>query len=116
MSKANTSGKKAIINAITDPSLEFDVFEMARQRLVRVFSDGGHEPLEAEKIALYVVEGLRHVPKLLNVLTRIKAPSQDEILDALGPVLDEAIALDKAKLMLLRVDEAEEEIRKDNTR
>ena len=113
MGKAKASGKKAIINAITDPSLEFDVLEMARQRLVKVFSDGGHERLEAEKIALYVVEGLRHVPNLLNVLTRVKAPSQDEILDALGPVLDEAVALDKAKLMLLRVDEDDEEMRKD---
>ena len=113
MGKANASGKKALINAITDPSLEFDVLEMARQRLVKVFIDGGHERLEAEKIALYVVEGLRHVPKLLNVLTRIKAPSQDEILEALGPVLDEAIALDKARLLLLRVDEPDEEIRKD---
>ena len=53
------------------------------------------------------------MPKLLNVLTRIKAPSQDEILVALGPVLDEAVALDKAKLMLLRVDEDDEEMRKD---
>ena len=105
MSKANDSSEKAIINAITDPSLEFDVFEMARQRLVKVFSDGGHEPLQAEKIALHIVEGLQHVPKLLNVLTRIKAPASDEILDALGPVLDEAIALDKAKRMLLRLDE-----------
>ena len=113
MGKANASAKKAVINAITDPSLEFDVFETARQRLVKVFHDGGHESIEAEKIALYVIEGLRHVPKLLNVLTRIKAPSQDEILDALGPVLDEAIALDKAKLMLLRVGEDDEEIRKD---
>ena len=112
MGKANASKKKAIIKEITDPSLEFDVLEMARQRLVQVFCDGGHERLEAEKIALYIIEGLRNVPKLLNVLTRIKAPSQDEILNALGPVLEEATALDKAKL-LLRLAEDDEEIRKD---
>src|SRR5215212_103033 len=35
-------------------------------------------------IALYVIQGLRPVPKLLNVLTRIKNPKQDEILNALG--------------------------------
>jgi hypothetical protein len=97
------SKKRAMIEALTDPSLEFDVFELARQRLVEVFTAGGHDPLDAEKIALYVVEGLQHVPKLLNVLTRIKAPAGDEILDALGPVLDEAPALEKAKSMLLRL-------------
>lgn len=89
---------------ITDPSLEFDIFEMARQRLVEVFIAGGHELIEAEKIALYVVAGLRPVPRLLQVLTRIKTPTRAEILEALGPVLDEAIALDKAKRILLHMD------------
>ena len=103
MGKEDPPQNKAIITEITDPSLEFDIFEMARQRLVRTFIIGGHERLEAEQIALYVVEGLQHVPKLLNVLTRIKAPTRTEILDALGPVLDEAGALDKAKRMLLHL-------------
>jgi len=94
--------------AKTDPSLEFDVFETARIRLVEVFIRGGHDSVEAERIALYVVQGLRRVPKLLNVLTRIKAPAQNEILDALGPVLDETPALDKAKRMLLRAGEGGE--------
>jgi hypothetical protein len=106
MGKADTSENKP---ATTDPSLEFDVFETARVRLVEVFINGGHDPVEAERIALYVVQGLRRVPKLLNVLTRIKAPAQDEILDALGPVLDDAPALDKAKRMLLRADEGGEQ-------
>lgn len=101
MGEAEDTKRKALINALTDPSLEFDVFEMARQRLVEVFTAGGRERLEAEKIALYIVEGLQHVPKLLNVLTRIKEPESSEILDALGPVLDESVALDKAKRMLL---------------
>ena len=106
MDKSDPSKNKSIMRAITDPSLEFDVFELARQRLVEVFISGGHERLEAEKIALYVIEGLCHVPKLLNMLTRIKAPARDEILEALGPVLDDAVALDKAKLMLLHRDES----------
>lgn len=99
---------KGVIAEITDPSLEFDIFEMARQRLVEVFSGGGHEPLEAEKIALYIIEGLQHVPKLLNVLTRMKAPTREEILDALGPVLDEAIAFEKAKQKLLHIKASQE--------
>ena len=105
MGKTNSSENKLVI---TDPSLEFDVFEMARQRLVEVFSAGGRERIEAEKIALYVVQGLRPVPKLLNVLTRIKAPTRAEILDTLGPVLDESAALDKAKRMLLHMGVDEE--------
>jgi glycerol-3-phosphate dehydrogenase len=108
MGKSDASGNKAIMRALTDPSLEFDVFEMARQRLVEVFIAEGHERLEAKKIAVYIVEGLQHVPKLLNVLTRIKLPEQTEILEALGPVLDEASALDKARRMLLHLDADQE--------
>lgn len=52
MSKADHPSSKAIIREITDPSLEFDLFEMARQRLVQVFITGRHEWLEAEQIAL----------------------------------------------------------------
>lgn len=97
------------MRALTDPSLEFDVFEMARQRLVEVFIGEGHERLEAEKIAVYIVEGLQHVPKLLNVLTRIKLPEQTEILEALAPVLDEASALNKARQMLRQEDRDQEQ-------
>jgi len=102
MKQSNTSENKRVK---TDPSLEFDVFETARVRLVEVFVRGGHDSVRAERMALYVVEGLRRVPKLLNVLTRIKAPAPDEILDALGPVLDDAAALEKAKRIVLRADE-----------
>lgn len=101
MGKINASDDKFFI---TDPSLEFDIFEMARQRLVEVFVAGGHDLIEAEKIALHVVAGLRPVPKLLQVLMRNKAPTRVEILETLGPVLDEAIALDKAKRMLLHMN------------
>jgi hypothetical protein len=104
MGEAEDTKQRALINALTAPSLEFDVFELARQRLFDVFTAGGRERLESEKIVLYIVEGLQHVSKLLNVLTRIKEPASTEILDALGPVLDEAIALEKAKRLLLRIE------------
>ena len=107
MGKSGASGNKAIMRALTDPSLQFDVFEMARQRLVEVFVSEGRERLEAEKIALYIVESLQHVPKLLNVLTQIRVPSRTEILDALGPVLDEAGTLNKARRMLREDPERE---------
>jgi hypothetical protein len=52
------------------------------------------------------LQGLRRVLKLLNVLTRIKAPTHVEILEVLEPVLDDAPALDGAERMLLHMDEA----------
>lgn len=106
MSRNDTSENKLII---TDPSLEFDIFETARLRLVEAFVDGGHEPLEAEKIALYVVQGMRPMPKLLNVLTRSQGPTRGEIIEALGPVLDETIALNKARQMLLHIEQGSSE-------
>ena len=54
---------------IDDTSLEFDMFEDIRRKLVEVFVREGRARLEAEKIALYVVQGVRDVPKLLTVLT-----------------------------------------------
>lgn len=101
--KAKDRGK--LCDTPTDPSLEFDTFEYMRQRLADVFVEGGHDALEAAKIALYVVQGVHHVPKLLRVFTVEKSPQLDEILDALGPVLDEAPALEKAKQLLLHVDD-----------
>lgn len=88
----------------TDPSLEFDVFELTRQRLVEAFIAGGRTRLDAERIALYVVRGAQPVARFLKVLTRVKPPTHEEVLDALGPVLDEAVALEKAKQLLLRME------------
>jgi hypothetical protein len=84
----------------TDPSIEFDILEMARLRLVEALMSAGRPALEAERIALYVVEGLRNVPRLLKVLTGVQSPSPAEILDTLGPVLDQAFALEKARYLL----------------
>ena len=84
----------------TDPSIEFDILEMARLRLVESLMSAGRPAIDAERIALYVVEGLRNVPKLLRVLTRVQPPSPAEILDNLDPVLDEAFALEKARHLL----------------
>ena len=97
-----------ICDTPTDPSLEFDTFEYMRSRLTDALVEAGREPLEAAKIALYVVQGVRHVPKLLRVFTVEKAPTPDEITAALGPVLDEAPALEKARRLLLRLDQEEQ--------
>jgi hypothetical protein len=88
----------------TDPSLEFDVFEMFRLRLAEVLMRRGYDLVDAERIALYVVEGARPVAHLLKVLTRIKQAEDDEVIVALDHVLAETPALEKAKRLRLRAE------------
>jgi glycerol-3-phosphate dehydrogenase len=87
---------------IDDTSLEFDMFEDIRRKLVEVFVREGRSRLEAEKIALYVVQGVRDVPKLLTILTEKEVDA--EILHALHNFLEDASALDKARELLLGLD------------
>ena len=101
---ASVKDRGKLCDTPSDPSLEFDTFEYMRRRLTNAFIEGGHDALEAAKIALYVVQGVRHVPKLLRIFTVEKPPTLDEILDALGPVLDETPALEKARQLLLQLD------------
>jgi hypothetical protein len=82
-----------------DPSMEFDMFEDARRRLTRVFEGRGHDRLEAERAALYIVQGVREVPRLIAVLTHGERPDE-VILDALEKVFDNAPALAKARAVL----------------
>ena len=86
---------------IEDTSLEFDMFEDVRRNLVKLLVSEGHERLEAEKIALYIVQGLRDSPKLLTMLAETDAHTRAEIFGALRSFLDNASALDKARSMLL---------------
>jgi hypothetical protein len=92
----------------TDPSLEFDVFEMVRLRLAEVLMRRGYEQVEAERIALYLVEAARPVSHLLKVLTRVRQPEDDdEVVIALDHVLDKLPAMLKAKRLRLREDAGE---------
>lgn len=86
----------------TDPSLEFDVFEMVRVRLVEALTAGGHELIEAERLALYVVGVARPASNLLKVATRAKPPAHEEVLAAMSRVIDEAGALDRARRIMYR--------------
>lgn len=88
----------------TDPSLEFDLFEVVRLRLAEALTRRDYDPLEAERIALYVVKGVRPVSQFLKVLTTEKAPGDDEIMDALTRTLDEAPTFARATRLLLRAD------------
>ena len=86
---------------IDDNSLEFDMFEDMRRKLVELLVAERYERIEAEKIALYVVQGVREVPKLLSALAKIRADARAEVLETLHDVLENAWALDKAKALML---------------
>lgn len=93
---------------IEDNSLEFDMFEDMRRRLVEVLVSEGHERLDAEKIALYVVQGLREMPKLVKMLSESRSHPRAEIISTLKLALENASALDKAREMLLSFDAGEQ--------
>ena len=90
---------------IDDNSLEFDMFEDARRRLVKVLVSEGRERLEAEKIALYVVQGMREMPKLVKMLSEARSHPRAEILSTLVLVLENAAALEKARILLLSLED-----------
>ena len=91
---------------IDDNSLEFDMFEDVRRRLVEVLVSEGRERLDAEKIALYVIQGMREMPKFVKLLSESRSHPRVEILSTLRLVLENASALEKARIMLLGLDEA----------
>jgi hypothetical protein len=88
-----------------ESSLEYDLFENMRRRLARLLAAEGREEIEAERIALYVMQGVREVPKLLNALGSKNTPDA-ETRDILNLVLDGAASLERARLLLLGIDEA----------
>jgi hypothetical protein len=92
---------------IDDTSLEFDMFEDARQRLVHVLVGQGRDRLEAEKIALYVIQGLREMPRLITILSEPRSHSTAKTLQALNRVLDNANALEKARALLLGLNDTQ---------
>jgi hypothetical protein len=87
-----------------ESSLEFDMFEDMRRTLASILTEGGRDPIEAERISFYVLQGLREVPKLMHALGKSKKPAA-ETLALLTEVLENASSLDKARVMLLGPDE-----------
>ncbi len=92
---------------IDDTSLEFDMFEDARQRLVMVLVGDGHARIEAEKIALYVIQGLRDMPRFLTMLSDVASYSPAEVIETLHRVLGNANALARAKELMLEFNDAD---------
>jgi hypothetical protein len=85
-----------------ESSMEFDLFEDMRLKLTRALVGGGREELEAERIALYVMQGVREVPALLNALASDHT-NDGETRRRLQLVLDNAVSLDRARTLLLGV-------------
>ena len=83
----------------SESSLEFDLYEQMRRRLTRVLMTEGRDEVGAERIALYVMQGVREVPRLLNALAGRKT-TEREILVLLDLVLDHAHAFEKARALL----------------
>ena len=62
------------------------------------------ERIEAEKIALYLVQGIRDIPKLLSLLAEAESHPPKEVNEAILAVLNDAMALEKARAVLLGLD------------
>ena len=88
----------------TDPSIEFDVLEVVRLRLVEALIRGGYGAIDAERVALYVVGCARPVSRLLKAVSGVGPASQGEVLEALSQVVDEAPALEKARRIMLKLE------------
>lgn len=87
-----------------ESSLEFDMFEDVRRTLTEVLVAQGRELIEAERVALYVVQGIRDVPKFLTVITR-GDQSGENVRKALDAVLENASALERARAILSGQDD-----------
>jgi hypothetical protein len=93
---------------IEDNSLEFDMFEDVRRRLVEFYQREGRERLEAEKIALYLIQGIRETPKLIAMMAESDSHTSQEINACITSVLDNSAALQKARAVLLGLDGQQE--------
>ncbi len=85
---------------IEDNSLEFDMFEDVRRKLVEFYVSEGRERIESEKIALYLVQGIRDTPKLIATIAEADSHSRQEINDCITSVVNNASALEKARAIL----------------
>lgn len=88
-----------------DSSMEFDMFEQARRHLVEALIHDGRTSVDAERISLYVIQGVRGIPRLLASLADAKPNNHKATIDALNGVLENSLALDKVREMLLIDDE-----------
>ncbi len=89
-------------------SLEFNRFEDVRRVLVDALIEEGFEELKAEKVALYVVEGMRDVSRLITQVAHSDESESRKILSALRNMLESTKAFDKARAIMLSFDSTPE--------
>lgn len=85
---------------VEDSSIEFDLFEDARQKLTQFLESEGHNQLEAERIAFYIIQGVRGVPKLLSLLNQKDECPSSHLRTALAGFVNNISLLNKANLLL----------------
>jgi hypothetical protein len=90
---------------IEDTSSEFDMFEDVRQKLTSMLLREGRDEIEAERIALYFVQGVRDVPKFLARLADTSDDERAQVLPLFYQILDNAAALERARRVLLHVEQ-----------
>ena len=88
-----------------DNSMEFDMLEDARRKLVETLTRDGRDPLVAERIALYVIQGLRETPKLLDSLSEFRSRTDAETMRCLRAVMENVNALEKARDLFFGIEE-----------
>jgi hypothetical protein len=92
--------REGLSMSFCESSLEFDLYEEMRRKLALVLTSQGRDAVEAERISLYVMQGVREVPRLLNGLAG-SSTTDREVLHLLDLVLGHALSLDKARALLL---------------
>ncbi len=84
-----------------ESSIEFDMFEDVRLNLTRILLKEGRDPVEVERIAFYVVQGIRDVPKLMTALARGGTHDFDtDARNLLDIVLNNSSSLERARAIM----------------
>ena len=81
------------------------MLEDARRKLVETLTRDGRDQIEAERIALYIMQGLRETPKLLDSLSEFRPRTDAETLHYLRAVLENVAALEKARNLFFGLEE-----------
>lgn len=90
-----------------DNSLEFDMYEEIRRKLSQHLIGQGKSMIDAERIALYTVQGIQAMPKLLTVLSQTSVHQDVQISRALRDTLEGALPLTKARAIFMSEEETE---------
>ncbi|MCP9494643.1 MAG: hypothetical protein MSG64_09330 [Pyrinomonadaceae bacterium MAG19_C2-C3] len=90
-----------------DSSIEFDMYEEIRRKLSRHLVGRGKSMIDAERIALYTVQGIQAMPKLLTVLSQTGVHQDAQISQALRDTLEGALPLTKARAIFMNEKDIE---------